>query len=73
MKPKRLRNKRKTNYSFAKFFNPEKSPHTSFNPITGVIEYMAKHATRRMGKAVYDSWRKNKLGIRVPYVRQIKT
>ncbi len=70
MKPRKLRNKRKTDFSFAKYFNIDKSPHTSFNPITHVLEYMAKHETRRIGKVVYDSWRKDKNGVKIPYVRK---
>jgi|WetSurMetagenome_2_1015567.scaffolds.fasta_scaffold107136_2 hypothetical protein len=35
--------KKRKDYSFAKFFHPEKSPHTMFDPTKGVFIYVAKH------------------------------
>jgi len=49
--------KARKDYSFAKFFHPEKSPHTMFNPINGVFTYVAKHK-KHTGHVVWDSMRK---------------
>jgi hypothetical protein len=49
--------KKRKDYSFAKFFHPEKSPHTIFNPVKGVFDYVAIHQ-KRMGHVVWDSAKK---------------
>jgi len=47
----------KNDYSFSKFFHPEKSPHTIFDPIKGVFTYYPKNP-KKMGRVVWDSLRK---------------
>ncbi len=49
--------KTKKDYSFAKFFHPEKSPRTIFDPKKGIFVYYAKHA-KRAGHIVWDSIKK---------------
>ena len=39
--------------SYARFFHPEKSPHTIFHPLKGFL-YFPKHIKRR-GRLVWDS------------------
>ena len=39
--------KARGNFSFFRYFNPQKSPHTQFNPITKTYEYYPKNAKRR--------------------------
>ena len=53
--------KARKDYSFAKFFHPEKSPHTIFDYAKGVFAYVAKHKKTR-GHVAWDSMRKG------PYV-----
>lgn len=48
--------------SFRRYFNPDASPHTVINPVTGHYDYYPKHENRR-GRVVWDSLRKG------PYVR----
>ena len=52
------------NLSFRRFFNPDKSPHTQINPLTGVYDRIAKHHSPK-GRIVWDSLRKG------PYVRAL--
>jgi len=44
-------------YSFGRFFHPEKSPHTIFDPIKEAFSYYPKHPKRR-GRVVWDSLKK---------------
>lgn len=46
-------------YSFSRFFNPQKSPRTQINPVTGVYLYYPKHEREKhRGKVVWDSSKK---------------
>lgn len=50
--------KRKTkDFSFAKFFNPQKSPRTQLNPEIGKFVYFPKHIKAR-GVVVWNSFQK---------------
>lgn len=49
--------KRIKDFSFGKYFNVDKSPHTVFNSERGIYEYVAKHK-KTVGKVVWDSRRK---------------
>lgn len=45
---------------FRRFFNPDKSPKTQINPLTGVYDYYPKHEhEKHRGKIVWDSSRKS--------------
>ena len=49
--------KARGNFSFFRYFNTTKSPHTQINPLTGVYEYYPKNVKYR-GVVVWDSRRK---------------
>lgn len=42
-------------FSFLRFFHPEKSPHTQFNPITRKYDYIVKHMKIPQGRLVWNS------------------
>lgn len=46
--------KRVRDFSFFRYFNPQKSPHSQINPTTGVYEYFPKHDNRK-GIVVWSS------------------
>lgn len=56
--------KARGNFSFFRYFNPQKSPHAQMNPHTGAYEYYPKNDKSR-GVVVWDSRRKG------TYVRSI--
>ena len=56
--------KARGNFSFFRYYNTTKSPHTQMNPRTGAYEYYPKHADPK-GVVVWDSWQKG------TYVRAI--
>lgn len=49
--------KKRKDYSFVKFFHPEKSPHTIFDFKKGIFDYVAKHK-KIHGHVAWDSIRK---------------
>lgn len=51
---KRSTHKPTKDFSFAKFFNPSKSPHTHFDEIKGEFTYVAKNR-KFHGKVVWPS------------------
>lgn len=53
-------------YSFSRFFNPQKSPRTQINPITGAYDYYPKYENdKHRGRIAWDSSKKG------TYVRAI--
>ena len=46
--------KRVRDFSFFRYFNPHKSPHTQINPITRAYDYYPKHPNVR-GVVVWNS------------------
>ena len=48
--------KRVRDFSFFRYFNPQKSPHTQIDPITRAYDYFPKHDNRK-GVMVWPSLR----------------
>ena len=48
--------KRVRDFSFFRYFNPHKSPHTQINPITRAYDYFPKHDNRK-GVLIWHSSR----------------
>ena len=53
-------------YSFSRFFNPQKSPRTQINPVTGTYDYFPKHEHKKhRGRVVWNS------AVKGTYIRAI--
>lgn len=50
--------KRIKDFSFGKYFNVYKSPHTVFNFEKGIYEYVARHKKKTDDRVIWDSRRK---------------